>query len=491
MKKIQGQSFYFVGIGGVGMSSVAGLLKEAGATTVTGSDQNIYPPTSDLLDSLKISALSPYCAKNITNHKDHTFIIGNSHSKNHVEVQEIVRNNLKYTSYPKLLSDTFLGETKNIVISGTHGKTSTSSLVAHILKELDEDPSYLIGGSAYNLKKGSHLGKGCTFVLEGDEYDTAFFDKGSKFLHYKPSFVVFNNIENDHVDIFPTLSAIEATFHKLLDLSPNPQNIIANWSDQGVRKVIRERGIQDKITKTSTQPQTSKGCEIYLDPSSTPSYNKETCLWEFNICTELWGMLSIKTQLPGTYNAANLCQALATISRLTENNLICPPNKTDLLKAIKNFQGVAKRFDYLGENNGIHVYLDFAHHPTSVDHVISTLKSKHPGSRVFVAFEPKNASSRRNIFHDRFRSAFKRADFSLIAPPQKDDRLNESEKLNPELLSQEIGLNSICFKSFKEILTWLLDKTQKGDVVAFLSCGNFGGVPSTFAKKLKEKNIDS
>ncbi len=474
---------YFVGIGGVGMASVAGLARSAGFD-VRGSDQNLYPPTSEVLKELKIPVSVPYSAENILRNSDCLFVIGNSLSKQHVEVAKILELDAKYTSFPSLLGEFFLKKTSNIVVCGTHGKTTTSSLLSYALKELKTDPSYMIGGAPLDLPNPFCWGSGNLFVLEGDEYDTAFFDKGSKFLHYKPSYIVFNNLEMDHADIFKDFSMLKKTFHKLLDQVSKPEDVIANLSDPGVCELLMERGWIEKVHSSSYYAE-SLHHDFYS--SKEVSYNPKTHLWEGEFQTQLWGKLPIITQLPGSYNFANIAQVLATLSHLVKSGKLDLPKSSEIQKILCNFHGVERRWDHRASIGGIEVYVDFAHHPTAVKNVLKNLRSVYQSHRILAAFEPKNASSRRNIFQKQYGEVLKLADQVFIAPPPKDLRIPEEERLNPEALCKAIGSHAKYFNTFDTLYGALRLELKAGDVLIFLSPGDFDGIPRTLIEDLHQK----
>lgn len=475
-------SLYFVGIGGVGMASVAGLAQLAGFDVI-GSDQNLYPPTSDILKDLKIPVLVPYSEKNVESNNNRLFVIGNAMSKQQLEVAKILGMGLSYTSFPKFLSDYFLGKTDNIVVCGTHGKTTTSSLISYLLEKLNAEPSYMIGGAPVDLPNAFSYGKGSLFVLEGDEYDTAFFDKGSKFLHYKPNFIVFNNLEYDHVDIFKDYNALKKTFHLLLDQIKNPENVISNFADPGVKEILNERGWTNKVFSTSILEKTEN---IYLN--KPVEFLPKTKEWGAEFQTKLWGKLPVITQLPGSYNFANIAQALGALTRLVENNKIKSPLNKDLLQLIKDFHGVAKRWEILLSTPDLEILLDFAHHPTAVYNVIKNLRAVYKNRRLITAFEPKNATSRRNVFQSKYAEVFKEADLVFIAPPPQDLRIPENERMNIQQLCEAIGNKATAYDSFQTIEKDLLQTLAPGDVLIFLTPGDFGGLPRS-VRSLALKNM--
>lgn len=465
------RSLYFVGIGGVGMTSVAGLAKAAGFD-VKGSDQNLYPPTSLILEELKIPVFVPYSEDNIRKNKDCLFVIGNSLSRQHPEVAKILELGAEYTSFPKLLSDYFLSRTNNIVVCGTHGKTTTSSLLAYVLQNLGSKPSYMIGGAPHDLPHAFQWDLGKFFVLEGDEYDTAFFDKGSKFLHYRPTFIVLNNLEFDHADIFKDFSMVKKTFHLLLDQISDPENLIANTMDAGVRELVSERGWSEKTFATAE--------------ARNIRYDSASQLWHGEFQTPFWGILPIVTRLPGAYNFSNIGQVLATLSRLVKSDKMPLPEAAKVQELISNFHGVARRWDHLASVHEIEIYVDFAHHPTAVNNVLKNLRTVYPTRKIVAAFEPKNASSRRNVFQKQYGEVLKQADRVLIAPAPVDKRLSEEERLNTKALSMSIGKHASPFDSYDELQACLKHELHPSDVLIFLSCGDFAGLPRALVEHFRQ-----
>jgi UDP-N-acetylmuramate: L-alanyl-gamma-D-glutamyl-meso-diaminopimelate ligase len=251
MELKKGSTIYFMGIGGTGMAAVAGLCQEAGFRVI-GSDNAMYPPMSTMLEELKIPVKTPYSAENFTSEKPDLVVVANALSRGHVELEALLRSGVPYTSFPKLTGDEFLSKRVGVVVTGTHGKTTTSSLTAHVLNELGEDPGFVIGGIPHNFPRSFRLGRGKTFVIEGDEYDTAFFDKGPKFLHYHPHHLIINNIEYDHADIYASVEAIEAQFDAVAQLVPGDGSIMANWDDPRVKNIFNRIKPKARLIKVST-----------------------------------------------------------------------------------------------------------------------------------------------------------------------------------------------------------------------------------------------
>ena len=465
---------YFVGIGGTGMASAAGLMKTDGHTVV-GSDAKLYPPMSTLLEDLDVRVYPHYSIKNISQNRDKLFVIGNSLSKTHSEVEYILKENLKYTSFPELLSKTILKDKSSLVVAGTHGKTTTSSLISYCLDQLGEKPSFLIGGIPKNFQKSFSLNKSDLFVIEGDEYDTAFFDKESKFLHYRPSYLVLNNIEFDHADIFDSIDTIYKTFEKLLNLLSTKRKIIANIDDKGVKHIIQKLGIYDQVFKVSCYGK-SKDADLQLLSSKLT----EEGVQEFCLNIKNYGKLHLRSKLLGTHNCANIIQCIGLLEVLKEYNAIKPFDYSELLQHIFNFQGVQKRFEFLGVKNGALCFNDFAHHPTAVKHTLLSVKQKYPNKRLVAIFEPRNASSRRNIFIKEYGEALGIADMILLTPVPFDGRISEDKRMNLSKLKAINPSKTFVFDSSHAMSSWLKNKSSAKDLLLFMSCGNFEGILESF-----------
>lgn len=480
-----GEKIYFMGIAGTGMASVAGMLQQTGVQVI-GSDREIYPPMSNMLADLNIPVLTPYKVDNLEKSRPDLVVVANSLSRGNVEVEHLLKQGIPYTSFAALLGERFLAKKSSIVVAGTHGKTTTSSLLSHFLQELEQDPSFLIGGIPRNFTKSYQLGKGSLFVVEGDEYDTAFFDKESKFLHYRPEMVIFNNLEFDHADIFPSLEAIEDTFSKLIALVADPSRIIANADDPGVNKLLKRLNLFDKVTRIST-----KG----LEPGSTITlkgplkYDSEQGLWNIELDSTTWGRVKLASKLGGAHNAANIAMVIGCLSFMLKNGYLSKDFGAAEIKAILlKFKSVRRRLDHLCTKNGIQVYEDFAHHPTAVKNVIESFRISHPRNRLIVAFEPRNATSRRNIFTKDYSTALKKADISLIGACFDDQRIPSEEKMDTRQMASMIGEKSRAFDSNEELCEWLTSNSRAGDSIIFMSCGSFSDIPKRFCSAIETGN---
>jgi len=485
MELKKGASIYFMGIGGTGMAAVAGLCQEAGYKVV-GSDGAMYPPMSTMLEDLKIKVYTPYSADHLTTVKPDLVVVANALSRGHVELEALLRSGIPYTSFPKLTGDQVLSKRIGIVVTGTHGKTTTSSLMAHVLNELGEDPGFVIGGIPHNFPRSFRLGSGKTFVIEGDEYDTAFFDKGPKFLHYHPPQLILNNIEYDHADIYATVEAIEAQFDNVTKLVPQDGTIIANWDDERVRNIFKRIKPAGKLTKVSTTG-LDKSTDVWLGDWSAKEKTRGTQIWSAQIQTKTWGALHIETTLSGKHMLANITQVVATIESLSQGGFIKPMDGKRLIAAIASFKSVARRLDHLGNAGDIDIFEDFAHHPTAVGVVIEGFKAVYPKRKLHVAFEPKNATSRRNTFQKDYVKKFGLADAVYIGPCPEDKKIPSEQRMNTAELAEEIGKKAAAFQSNDDLLNKMIDNIKTGDAVIFMSAGSFSGIQYKLLEALKAK----
>lgn len=465
------------------MASVAGLAQEAGYQVI-GSDANIYPPMSTMLEELRIPVLTPYDPQNVLKQRPALVVVANALSRQHIEIEALLQADIPHTSFPAFLGDYFLEQRKTVVIAGTHGKTTTSSIMAHTLAQLGWDPGYLIGGIPRTLPRSFALGKGPLFVIEGDEYDTAFFDKNSKFLHYRPRHVILNNIEFDHADIFSSLEAIEAQFAQLLKLVPAPENIIANVDDPGVVKLLKQLNLLNKVTSVATRG-LDPSAKVRLLELKAPSQGKDQ-KWSVHIQTPA-GQAHITTELAGPHNAANICQVVACLWRLSQAG-DAPKFSLEALQApLASFTGVKRRLDRLSSAAGVEVFEDFAHHPTAVKAVIESLRTLYPQKRLIVAFEPKNATSRRNIFVKEFAASLGLADRVLIGPCPVDQRIPSEQRMNTEDMVRLIGDRAQAFADNEALLDSLVDQAKPNDTIVFMSSGSFSGIQYRIGERLMER----
>ncbi len=455
-----------IAICGTGMAALAGMLKKAGHH-ITGSDQSIYPPMSTLLAQNKITCKQGYAPEHIDAQTDRV-IIGNAVSKDNPEVIETLKRKLPYLSMASAIESYFLEDKKALVVAGTHGKTTTSALLASILVSAEKKPTALIGGWVKNFNSNHFLGDGSFFVIEGDEYDTAFFDKGPKFLHYRPQNAILTSIEFDHADIFKDLSAILQAFQQFVRLIPPSGILLAEAGSSEIDQVVK--GIPCRIERYGT--------ELDDVPQS------DLCDWQARavkqdvafILFEVWYQQSclgrMKSPLIGRHNLKN---TLAVIALCHHLGLSWP----EIQKGLLDFKGIKRRQEIVGTVNDIIVMDDFAHHPTAIAETLAALRLRYPTRRLWAIFEPRSATSRRNIFQEAFTQAFRNADHTLLAAPFATEKIPLEERLNPEKIITELrafGKTAEFIPSSERILDTLHQQIRPGDLICIMSSGGFDGL---------------
>lgn len=465
------QHIHLIGIGGTGMGSLARLFKEKGYK-VTGSDEKLYPPMSDQLKQLKIRVYEGYAPSNINDVPD-LVIIGNVITKTNPEAQEVLKKGITYRSMPAAVAEFFLKDKTSIVVAGTHGKTTTSTLLAWIFNSAGEDPSFLIGGVGGNFEKSAHLGKGRPFVIEGDEYDTAFFDKGPKFLHYIPQVVLLTSIEFDHADIYQDLTHLKKSFSKLVSIIPPDGLLMANGDDNDVSEVIK-----NAKTRVMTYG-LNEGCDYH--PQDIKQIEDKT---SFVLVSPRFKE-RFETQLIGRHNLSNV---VGTLAVLLEYGL--SPDK--IQEGLNTFKGIKRRQEVVGEVKSVTVIDDFAHHPTAVAQTIEAVRQRYQDSRVWAVFEPRSNTSRRNVFKEDFIKAFSRADRVIIADLFCPEKIPESERLDVQDIADFLmrqGIDSHFISNNDHILEFLLRNITTNDVILFMSNGAFDNLPRRLIEGLKKRRI--
>ena len=442
------------------MASLAGILKHEGYI-VTGSDQNVYPPMSRSLEELSIPVLEEYRAENLHPAPD-LVIVGNVITKLNPEAAELSRLGIPYLSLPQALRAFAMAGKKSIVICGTHGKTTTTALISWVLENAGLDPSFMVGGIPRNFGKSFKLGKGPYFVIEGDEYDTAFFDKGPKFLHYSPWVTVLTGIEFDHADIYRDLEHVRQSFQKLILLIPPDGLLIANHDDPIVMAEVKLARCP-VITYSLESDGDWKASDITIQEDFT----------FLRARSRDGAAFGIKTLLYGRHNVSNLLSTLPLSGFLNLED-------KDLLKGLETFQGVKRRQEIKGEAKGILVLDDFAHHPTAVRETIQAVKEKYRHRRLVAAFEPRSNSSRRNVFQEQYASSFDRADLIMIPEPPMKEKIPVEERFSSVGLVEDLnrkGLRAFYFPDTALLLEEILGRSRAGDVILFMSNGSFDNLP--------------
>jgi UDP-N-acetylmuramate: L-alanyl-gamma-D-glutamyl-meso-diaminopimelate ligase len=460
---------HLIGVCGTAMATLAALLKRKGCE-VQGSDEHVYPPMSTFLHSEEIRTFAAYDASNITPDID-LVIVGNAISRGNAELERVLEQKRRYCSLPEAIRDHFLWDARSIVIAGTHGKTTSTSLAGWLLVYGGADPSILVGGIARNLgEDGSsyRLGEGRDFVIEGDEYDSAFFDKSAKFLKYLPDIAVINNIEFDHADIYPDLDAIRLAFRRLVNLVPRSGLTLlgADSADALAMKAFAQSpvetfGLSDGADWRAIDISASGEGQTFTVTHGGEEYAR------------------VALPLFGAHNVRNALAAIAVAHSVG----IPAPTVAD---GLRTFKGVKRRLEIFGEAGGVTVYDDFAHHPTAIAETLAGLRAANPTRRIWAVFEPRSASSSRRVFQHDFARAFGPADEVVIAPVFRT-KLPESERLSPEQLVDDLnaaGGHARYASSLDDIVAMVAGEHRQGDLVVFMSNGGFGGIHARMLQAL-------
>jgi UDP-N-acetylmuramate: L-alanyl-gamma-D-glutamyl-meso-diaminopimelate ligase len=452
---------HFIGICGTGMATLAAMLKRKGYD-VRGSDSDVYPPMSDFLAAEGIRPFSGYRAEQITADID-LVVVGNAVSRGNVELEEVLDRKIKYCSLPEAIREHFLWGARSIVIAGTHGKTTTTALVGWLLTHAGLDPTVLVGGIVRNFgDQGSsyRMGHGRDFVIEGDEYDSAFFDKTAKFLKYLPDIAVINNVEFDHADIYADLDAVTTAFAGLVRLVPR-RGLLLVGGDSPAALALADRAVSPVQTFGTATDLDWQAYDLTAAAAST----------RFRVRRQGAVFEEFEVPLVGAHNVRNALAAIAIGSELG----IDPVR---MREALRHFAGVKRRLEVVGVADGVTVYDDFAHHPTAVAETLNGLRASNPTARIWAVFEPRSASSCRRIFQDDFARAFAAADEVLIAPVFRAT-LSEHERLSVPALIQALrqsGQSADAPASLDDIVATIVREHRHGDLVVLMSNGGFGGI---------------
>ncbi|MBI3894950.1 MAG: UDP-N-acetylmuramate:L-alanyl-gamma-D-glutamyl-meso-diaminopimelate ligase [Acidobacteria bacterium] len=458
-----GQRVHLIGIAGTGMGALAGLLQEAGFR-VSGSDEEIYPPISTLLAELRIPVLPGYRASNLEpggpNPAPDLVVIGNAISRGNPELEAVLDAKLPYASLPETLRELFLRGRETVVVAGTHGKTTVSSILAWIFHSAGLDPGFLIGGLPSNFPRSFAHGSGEHFIVEGDEYDTAFFDKGPKFLHYRPDALVLTSVEFDHADIYPDLAAVQTAFKRLVNLIPR-RGIILAWAGS---ETVRE------CCSRAFCPVETFGFEKGDWQAKNLRCQGETTIFAVQVRGEPLGLLT--TSLSGEHNVSNVLAAAAMVSHYGIS-------WDQIQEAVRTFRGVRRRMEIVGEAGGVIVVDDFAHHPTAIRETLRAARARFAGQRLWVLLEPRSNTLRRNILERELIEALAHADRVVIAEVYRKDRVPAAERLEPARVVaslRDTGMPADLGGDADSIAEFLLPQLQPGDVVLAMSNGAFGGI---------------
>jgi UDP-N-acetylmuramate: L-alanyl-gamma-D-glutamyl-meso-diaminopimelate ligase len=467
---------HLIGICGTAMASLAGMLKERGFR-VTGSDAAAYPPMSDFLHDLAIPVAQPFDARNL-NPVPGLVVVGNAISRGNAELEHVLDQRIPFCSLPQLLHDEFLRGKEVLVVAGTHGKTTTTSMLSWIFHSAGLDPSFLIGGIAENFGSSFHLGQGKHFILEGDEYDTAFFDKGPKFLHYFPDAIILTSVEFDHADIYKDLDAVETAFKRLVNLIPQRGRIVA--FDGVVGDAMESPSLERCLAKAfcpveryGVGPRAKwKVTNLRLDPGGTA--------WSVLDDGGLWAYFEFA--LAGEYNVWNATAAAALASS-------CGIPREAIVEALKTFKSVKRRLEVKAQVNGITIVDDFAHHPTAIAGTLKALRARYAGARLWAILEPRSNTLRRRVLQSDLAHSLAGADQVVVANVFRSQAIPENERLELPALAEEISHHGRPVRLLADadaIVQAIAPELRSGDVVAILSNGGFGGIYEKLPARLRE-----
>jgi UDP-N-acetylmuramate: L-alanyl-gamma-D-glutamyl-meso-diaminopimelate ligase len=456
--------YHLIGICGTAMASLAGMLQARGHH-VTGSDQNVYPPMSTMLAELGITVTQGFSEKNLDPAPD-CVIVGNAIPRGNPEVEETLERKLLYRSQAETVKEEFIRGRHSLAVAGTHGKTTTTSIAAWVMDQGGLNPTFLVGGVAQNFGTSFRVTDSDYFIIEADEYDTAYFDKGPKFMHYLPELAIVNNIEFDHADIYADLNAVKLAFRRFMNLVPANGRLIAGWDRPNVRAVVESFG-QRLFTKLETFG-TSGDARWQV---RNADFSGGISRFEVTCENELWG--EFQTPLLGEFNLLN---CLAVIIAADAWGV----SRERIKEALATFKNVKRRAEVRGERRGVLVIDDFAHHPTAVRETLRALRARYADRRLIAIFEPRSWSSRLAVFQQDYADAFTAADYVVIASvfdshkvTEKGRALDTNELI--ESISQQ-GKPAFALPSADEIVVHITPELREGDVVAIMSNGGFGGI---------------
>ncbi len=460
-----GLHVHFSGVCGTAMAAVAAELHLRGAR-VTGSDAATYPPMSTFLESVGVPVADGFSAGNLEPAPD-LVVVGNALSRGNPEVEAVLDRGLAYTSLPELLRWAFLPGRTPLVVTGTHGKTTTSALCAWALSHAGLDPSWLVGGVPAGLERGFRVGAGPVFVLEGDEYDTAFFDKRSKFLHYRPRVLVLNNLEYDHADIFDDLEAVRRSFRHLLRVVPRSGRVVANADDPEVMDLVRDAPCP--VITFGVRARTA-------DWVGEPGPDRVAVRGPAGDVGE------VRHPLVGRHQAWNVLAAAAALDAVG-----LPPEA--FAAATRVFGGVRRRAELRGEARGVAVYDDFAHHPTAIRGTLEGFRDRFPGRRLWAVAEPRSNTMRRRVFQDALAGAFDAADRVCVRQVPAPHKVPPAERLDVDRLVRDLAGRGVAADAFPDaaaIVARVAAEARPGDVVVVLSNGGFEGIHDRLLAALGE-----
>ena len=461
---------YLIGICGTAMASLAGMLGEKGYV-VCGSDSDVYPPMSDFLDRHGIAVFKGYNAENLAKAKPDLVVVGNALSRGNAEVEYTLDSGIRYASMAETVKELFIRGKSSIVVAGTHGKTTTTAMLAWILETAGRKPSFLVGGIAENFGRSFQVADGPDFVIEGDEYDTAFFDKGPKFLHYLPRIVLLKNIEFDHADIYADLEAIKTSFRRLINIVPRSGLIVA--------------GVDSPVVKELIPAAFSRVATAGIGLGEWQARNIEPCAegMSFEVVRNVEPLGRFNIPMMGVFNVQNALGAIVVARELNVDN-------ETIQRALTTFKSVKRRLELRGEANGIRVYDDFAHHPTAVGETLRAVRGRFPNQRVWAVFEPRSQTCRRRVFEEAFIESFDSADVTILARVYGASRLDPEQMLSPDRVVAGIrsrGKIAHTPGSTDDIVALIASQAGPGDQVVIMSNGGFDNIHNKLLDRLRLK----
>jgi UDP-N-acetylmuramate: L-alanyl-gamma-D-glutamyl-meso-diaminopimelate ligase len=461
---------HMIGIGGSAMAPLAGMLRESGYK-ITGSDAGVYPPACTLLESLDIPYATSFDAKNLTPSPD-LVVVGNAISRGNVEVEEMLDRKLPHRSLPEILEEEFLPGKHSIVVSGTHGKTTTTAMLAWTFHVASKRPNFLVGGVAENFGKSYGLGGGPDFILEGDEYDSAYWDKAAKFFHYQPDDLIITSVEFDHADIYADFDVYQLAFKRLVNLVPRRGRVIA-WGDSGAGEALR------RVTEKAFCPVITYGFESGNDwVASSVAIDRDQMRFSVDYKGEPYGEVVLSAT--GRHNVLNALAALI----VAQGRGI---RQESIISALSTFQSVKRRMDVKGEIANILLVDDFAHHPTAIRATIEAARLRWPARRLWAILEPRSNSMRRRVFQDALPQSLALGDRVILGNVHRAAQLADDQRLDPETIAsavKQLGKDARVLPSADDIADFLAAEAQSGDLLVVMSNGSFDGLCEKLLQRL-------
>lgn len=450
---------HLIGICGTAMASLACMLRDSGYE-VSGSDEGIYPPMSDFLAQKQIAAVEGYSERNLMPEPD-LVVVGNALSRGNPEIEHVLNRRLPFLSFPEVLRDFFLRDKIPVIVAGTHGKTTTSSMIAWGLHFAGLRPNFLIGGIAENFQSSYGLDGGDLFVVEGDEYDSAFFDKGPKFLHYLPYVAVIGNVEFDHADIYPDLEAVKLQFRRFANLVPGRGFLAVGADSPAALEAVRDSLCRRETFGLGGEADwTARGIEIKGDRLCFEALYRGKVFRRFRLaaCAD--------------YSVRNALAAAAVLNHLEVS-------EDDIREALESFRGVRRRLQLRATVRDIRIYEDFAHHPTAVRETLRAVRKAYSPARLWAVYEPRSATSRRRVFQKEIAEALAEADCIALPALFKPEKIPESERLDEDRLIEDLramGRSAWNLGTVEGIIQKVCEEARPGDLIVIMSNGGFGGI---------------